>query len=128
MADYFKLRLIGTYSTNSDYSDPIAEFDWSVDETPNEVVVRKVEAVTGGGTAISVTDLDNPLLYIMVKNRDTTNYVELDYTEGAAGAATPTIRILAGQCAVITDIDASSAITLTANTAAVDCDVVIVAS
>jgi len=127
MADYFKLRLIATYSPNSDYSDPTLISDWTVDETPNEVVLRKVEAATGG-TAVSVTDMDDPLLYLMVRNKDDSNYVDVDYTEGAAGAATPTIRLLAGQACVITDIDTTASITLTANTSAVDCDVLIVGS
>lgn len=124
MADYCKLRLITTYSDNSDYSDPVVEADWSAEYRPDEIIQRKVEAATGG-TAVTATDLDDPIIALAIYNRDDTNYVEVDYTEGAAGAATPTIRVPAKGLAVIPDIDSTAAITITANTAACICDVII---
>ena len=130
MADYCKVRFLVTYSENSDYSDPLVEADWSAEYRPDEIIQRKVEAVinAGGGehTAITATDLDDPLIALAVRNRDDTNFVTLTYTEGAAGTDVVDIKIPAGAMVMVTDVDSTAAIKLTADTATCVCDAILI--
>lgn len=128
MPDYAKLRVGLTYSENSDYStprlnaflDPFTSTTVTHYETQLRTVGTSAETIElGGFTAIQA---------IVVKNKDTTNYVDVvwTYTDGAAADTTNKTRVVAGGLLVICGTaKVASDMTLTANTAACDCEILI---
>lgn len=127
MADYSKLRVSVLYSENSDYSYP--KLTTSLDpftstaSTHYEVQYRNI-----GFSASETLELGGftTIEYIVIKNKDATNYVTA--TQLSAGnSAVPNIhRIAAGKMFVIPDVTVSGYLVLQANTAACDVEVIVV--
>lgn len=115
---YARLRAVLEVSDASDYSRPKTH-SIEVTATPDEFRLEdEIEVATAGQTyrLDHLSSLSGP---VIIKNIDSTNYMTVAYTNVAAG--TNTIRIAAGQTAIIPggDITASGNLTLTANTSAV---------
>jgi hypothetical protein len=126
MADYSRLSVAYTYSENSDYSAPKLKTNLdnytSSASTHYEVQYREVgtSAETlemGGFTAVE---------HVVIKNKDATNYVTCTWDSAGNGSTDNIIRIAAGKFAVIPDLTPGSDLILTANTAACDCEVIVV--
>ncbi len=76
--------------------------------------------VDTGGTAYSLAKYST-IDELIIKNTDPTNYVTAAFQNAAASAQSQ--KIAAGKTAVFTDVLASANLTLTANSAACECDV-----
>ena len=117
MADNLKIALQGTYSENTDYSDP--EFitnwaDWELD--PDEAHTGKMDV----GTA-SAEDVDQrgmaTITLMAIKNTDPTNLVTFVW-ESSVGAG-QSVTIAKNSLFVTSDIVAGGTTTLQATGAAV---------
>lgn len=129
MSDYSTLQVSLLYSENADYTSPQYVLNLAAyEDTPTEFTRQRVSAATGG----SVVELGSysTVRTIIVKNLDNTNYVTATWNNLAASAQSQRIGAgtLAGQgkILVITDVSPAADLTLTANTAAVICDVSII--
>lgn len=125
MADYFKLALAATYSEQSDYTSP----EWEIDSgiwDPYEINPTekwgpsKVSAATGG-TTLTLSGFLSTSAVMILKNTDSTNYVQVGWTDVSTTACVA--RVPAGGVLVIPDVDPATAVVLTANGAAVVCKV-----
>ena len=126
MADYSKLNVSVTYSENSDYSAPklktrLDPFE-STSSTHYEVQYREV------GTSAETLELGGftTIEYLVVKNKDATNYVTATFDSAGNSTVDNILRVAAGKILVLTDVTPGSDLILQANTAACDCEVVIV--
>lgn len=128
MSDYLKVRTVTTFSENSDYSDPefVTNFvDYEI--TPDEAMIFKVEADTGGTTFELGSFAD--ITYLEVVNLDTTNYVDVTVSTDANSSTTFSARCpKSGGRFVVCDPDPADDLVLTANTAACLVKVVIAGS
>lgn len=127
MANYLRLRLMADLSENSDYSDPEWQANWSAYEIqPDEVALTMKVKVLTTGTTIDTAELDltdGAAAAMAIKNTDSTNYVQVAWTDISTTACVA--RIPAGGILVIPMMDPSPAPVLTANTASVHCKVVL---
>ena len=121
MTDYAKIQVSIVYSPNSDYSSPIYHRLFESTYTPSEVQIQRVSVATGG-TTVELGSFTTPTT-VIVKNTDATNYVTAAFTNAASSSQSQVIAL--GETAVFPDVKASGDLVLTANTAAVVCDVVI---
>jgi hypothetical protein len=131
MSDYAKVTVTVVSSPNSDYSSPDVSKTLTYTLTPDEVQYTKVEVATSA-TEIIKAGLYTTIYAIIVKNNNATNYVIAGYTEqdlpAADTPATPTNVIAPGKVNIFTDVDAAVAFTLTADTAACTCEVIVLAT
>lgn len=105
--------------------------DWDPYEIdPDEAALNLMVLAQTGGTTIDTTALDltdGAATLMIIKNLDTTNYVQVAYTDVSATACVN--RIPAGGLLVIPMVDPSTGANtgpvLTANTANVRCRVII---
>ena len=108
MAKSVKVRLSYVVSDNTDYSNPrYIEFEDSY--APDEVLEWRFQADTSATTVATGTFVD--LVYVTADDGDT-----------------HTIKILAGEMVYVVDVDPATSPTLTADTSACECDVVIMGS
>lgn len=125
MSDFARVRVGFEVSEASDYSAPYEDFSITDAITPDEVSNQtKVECDTGG-TTVDITNFAS-IDYLVVYNRDATNFVTLLYD--SAGSTANSVKITAGKFAVIPDVSRATDLTLTANTAAVICQIVMCGS
>lgn len=120
MAQYIRMRVLIENSAYSDYSQP--KFLSGSLETATATSVRMEQPVlvpTGGLTRTTSHMVTGGAIF--VRNKDTTNYVTLAYTD--RGSTARSVKISAGEMALIQDFDPSADYTLTANTTACSCDV-----
>tara|TARA_Y100000310_G_C20470556_1_gene709807 strand:+ start:353 stop:733 length:381 start_codon:yes stop_codon:yes gene_type:complete len=100
---YFKLHVLGTYSENSDYSDPTAKFVPAPDTlTINEYLHCKVDAATGGGATLDLALFAEGIKMLMVKNLDTTIAITAQFN--TAGDAAVSVVIPGGGMMVTPDV------------------------
>jgi hypothetical protein len=127
MSDYLQVTVSVKVSESSSFASPKAQTTFDAYEPgagtyPYEV--RKVSAATGG-TTIDLgmyTTVNN----IIVKNKDTTNYVEATFRTTGGAANNQVLRATAGALLMTgSAITVASDLVLTANTAAVMCEVCI---
>lgn len=131
MADNLKVDVVTTYSENTDYSDPEWITAWDPYEIdPDEAALNLMVLAQTGGTTIDTTALDltdGAAMLMVIKNLDTTNYVQVAYTDISTTACVN--RIPAGGLFVAPMVDPSTGANtgpvLTANTANVRCRVII---
>jgi len=122
---YSKVELSSVYSASSDYSNPVARFmPAAYAVTPDEFVHLQIQADTGG-TAVTTSTL-SAATALIVKNLDGTNYVTATFRSAGNSSTDNIIRIAAGAFLVVSDFTVANNLTLTANSAAVNCDVFIV--
>lgn len=124
MAENLKAELKITYSENSDYTDPEWVTNWDAYEMdPDSCEQYRIIAATGG-TTLNVDHLTAAsAAFFAVKNTDSTNYVSI--TVRAMGDADDAVlRVYAGQMTCLA-IDPVTDPIFTANSAAVDCKVLI---
>lgn len=130
MADYSKLKVSAVYSENSDYSDP--RLQTSLEAYTSTTATHYMQLMQTVGTAAAETlTLDNftTIEYVIVKNKDATNYVTVTISDSAGLGTTDTVvRVAAGRLLVTPDVTGGSGktITLQANTAACDVEVIVV--
>lgn len=122
MAEYSKLTINFVSSPNSDYSaaEITAKGIAAYEETPDHVWRSMVKAATGG--SVFNTTIFSTLESVVIKNNDTSNFVTVAYT--SENTTSNSIKLLAGSICVLPDVDPASSITLTADTAALECDVI----
>lgn len=122
MADYVRTTLMFEASENADYSDPIIKDTTTYAITADEVHTRLISVPIGGATL--ETGLFEDIDLIVVYNKDDTNYVTARYDPGG-GLGLQTTTIQPGHFHVSPVADHTDDLLLTANTAAVECEVVI---
>lgn len=125
MSDNLKTSVATIFSENSDYSDP--EFITNLEDfilTPDEVQFFKIEAPTGGGTTLTTSFLGAASL-LVVQNVDASNFVTVTFRSAGNGATNNIIRIAAGGFLMTTDFTVANNLVLAADTAAVNCKVII---
>ena len=87
--------------------------------------IRDISAATGGTTV--ELGMYTTVTQIIVKNKDTANYVEATFRTTGGAANNQVLRVPAGSfCASGSAVTVASDLVLTANTAAVACEVCIV--
>jgi hypothetical protein len=78
MADYARLNIGALYSENSDYSDPIAYRSFSQTSSTATKLEQHYVSATTTGTTIDLSGFST-IESIVVKNKDTANYVEVEW-------------------------------------------------
>ena len=120
---YTKAVLQFITSENSDYTSPAmynTPFVYTT-TTPAQFVTYS-KACTTSGTTIELSNFAS-VLGIVVRNKDTTNYVDVAWTYSATASK---CRVPAGGWMFIpTPATISADLVITANTATVDCDIII---
>lgn len=127
MANYQKIQVSAKFSEVSSFSP---SKDWEPDAyNPGSGTyryeMREVTAAISSGTAIdlgSYTTVNN----VIVKNKDTTNYVSATFRTTGGGSNDQVLRIPAGGFVALgSALTIASDVTLTANTAPCACEVLI---
>jgi hypothetical protein len=113
-------------SSSSDYGTPyIAPPKWVETLTPDEAIYHaRIEAALTPGTAINTSVLTSCTL-LSVRNLDATNYVTLTWRSAGNSGVDNIVRIQPGDIAHIQDVTAATNPTLVANTAACNCEVLV---
>ena len=125
----FSMGLVS--SDNTDYSDPSLRTTLS-NYTGTADAVEAYRLNIDSGTAYTFTPASRigTVDFIVIKNRDTSNGVKVDYTTATGGTTTTAgatgHNIAAGRFMVIPDCDPDSTISIIAATADVDIDLVLV--
>ncbi len=117
MADNLKLAVRGTFSENTDYSDPewITNWDdWELE--PDEAHTGKMDVGTARAEDIDQRGMGT-ITMLAIKNTDSTNYVTLIW-ESSAGAG-QSVQIAKDSFFCTSDVVAGGTTTLQANGAAV---------
>ena len=127
MAAYHKLSVLAKFSDVSSFSPSrdYAPDDQSVGSGTYRYEIRDVLAATTGTTI--ALGAYTTVTQIVIKNKDASNYVEATFRTTGGAANNQVLRIPAGGfVACGSAITVASDLVLTANTAAVPCDVLIV--
>ncbi len=121
MPDNAHLEISARYSPNADWSQPVVTFYTSDEETPS----KKIDLVVSAATAGTPVELSSggTIAYLIVYNRDTTNYVSATFLSAGNSAVPNILRIGPGKTLVLTDVTASGDLVLQANSAVCECDV-----
>jgi|TARA_R110002051_G_scaffold66927_2_gene121260 hypothetical protein len=93
--------------------------------TPDEYFHCELEAATSAGTTLDTSILASATL-LVVKNKDSSNYVTATFDCAGMGSTDTSVRIHAGGFFVTTDFTVAQKLKLVANSAAVECEVFIV--
>lgn len=128
MPDFVRVGVDALYSKNSDLSAPRFNRDWPTYEPvlSDEHIFLEVEAATAGTTVTTSYLATSELL--IVKNRDTTNYVQATFDSAAGSSVDNIVRIRPGGFLISTDFTPAQNLVLAANSANVRCSVFIVGS
>lgn len=121
MSDEALLEVSASYSPNEDWSRPVSRVYFSDTEAPTKKLDSVVSAATGG-TTVELGSLGT-VAYLVIYNRDTTNYVDATFRSAGNGSTNNILRLAAGKMAVLSDVTAGNDLILTANTAACVCDI-----
>lgn len=128
MADFSSLSLVVKYGEVSDYSDGVLSRSFTkTSTTPTKVQQYLVSAalVGDGGTTLDLSSFAT-VQALVLKNKDATNFVTATYRSSAGAATDQKQKLLAGQYVVLTDITIASDLLLVADTAALDCEVLVI--
>ncbi len=118
---YTKTSIQTSVSDNSDNSEPNCRSSIPAEtNTVTEALVYTVNCVTGG-TSISLA-LFTTLNEVILHNVDTTNFVTLTFSTVAGSISGGTMKILAGQTVILSDVDPASTFSVAADTATVACE------
>ena len=127
---YAKLSIKAVVSSASDYTNPFPETQFSnYTSTPECVIPFAASADT---TNAFTLDLDqfSSIDYIIVWNKDATNFVSVDYRTLNGGAITGVgnvgVRVAAGKFAILTDVATATDLSIRADTADVDVEGIVV--
>ena len=107
MADYAKLVISAQFSKNSDYADPRYKETFQVALTPDVYDSKEVALSTTDLALIAQNEDPQTITSLVIYNSDAAIDIILAYTDGDANANT--VRIPAGRCAIIPDIDTTAA-------------------
>ncbi len=109
MADYTKLRVGVLYSENSDYSRPRLQSD--IDAYVPTTATEYQQALLTIGTTSETLDLSGftTILYLVIKNQDSTNFIEFKhrYTKASTAFAANKLGFTATAPCTITDDDST---------------------
>jgi hypothetical protein len=126
MAEYAKCSVDFLFSAFSDYRT--TKIDTSdIDDftiTPNNALRYSVLAKTTGTTLV-LTNWST-VTFVLFKNKDTTNYVTVTWTD--PGSTANSQRVAAGGFLVLPSISVAANIVMTANTANCACELVVAGS
>lgn len=111
-------------SENSDYTSPaMYNTPFSYTTTAPAQFVTYTKACTTSGTTIELSNFAS-VLGVVVRNKDTANYVDVAWTYSATASKA---KVPAGAWMFIpTPVTIANDLTITANTATVDCDLIII--
>ena len=130
MTDYAKLTLVGTYSKAATYTPAKVHMEPDAYAlTPDEYMHVEVQADTGD-TVLNTSHLAS-VTTLVIKNNDTTNYVKAKWRSAeydGSAVKDNQLRIAPGGFLVTTDFTTANSLTLTANSAACECEVLIFGS
>jgi hypothetical protein len=121
MTDYSRINTSVLYAENSDYTGAGEDFNFTYEATPTKRNRLTISAATGG-TSYTISYFTT-ITGCVFKNNDSTNFVTITYRNAGNGANDNKVKILAGQHAVLTDLTVATALTLTADTAAVEVEI-----
>lgn len=125
MTDYARVSLTARFSEQSDFSDRI--LDRFVEYEPSSPALYSDQVVSAAlaGTTVDLGAFTT-IKYLVVHNRDTTNFVTAVYRSAGGAAANQTQKILAGQLLLLPDVTPANDIVLSADTAICECEIIIV--
>lgn len=123
MTEYRKLSVGVLVSDNADLSSPSVLASVAYEPTAVGQSARYTVSAATGGTTVDLGAFAS-VAQVVVKNKDTTNYVTL-VTTTDSGSASNSHKIAAGKLEVLSDVKVSGDLLLTANTAACECEVII---
>jgi hypothetical protein len=129
MANYFKLKVGAIYLENSDFSRPKLQLD--LDTYAPTTAVKYWSGIISASTGGTTVELGNfsSILALVVQNKDSTNYVDMEwtYTDGAVADTANKQQLVKGGLLVLSGtVKVSSDLVFTADTAACDVEVTIV--
>lgn len=125
MAKYLKAELEILLSANADYSDEDWVTNWAdYTPTPDEAFQMEIQADVGSAVTVYTSHLSTVTL-VALKNTDSTNFVTATFRTAGNGATDNIIRIPAGGLLVVSDFTAANNLTLQADTAVVNCKVLV---
>lgn len=124
MTQYSKVSIGVQVSDNSDMSSSTQLNALTYTPSTLSQTARYTVSAATGGTTIDLAAFAS-VDYVVVKNKDTVNYVTLTFTTNS-GSAANSHRIVAGKVAIEPDVKVSGDLVLTANTSACECEVTIV--
>lgn len=117
MSKYAKFTLFGKFSANSDYTDHSAEIENNeITLTPDECIRGEYTAPTSARTIVPASAFTT-ITGLFARNLDSTNYVTLSYANAAGSVS---VKLYGGdnrRAFFTQDVAVGTAITLTANTA-----------
>lgn len=126
MADLFTMQLNAYWKnaggTTTHKTIPLSTWA-ALEESMDELYDHHIEAAIGAGSTLGLTHFATGV-YLVVRNRDGANFVNV--TNDNAAAATVVTKILAGQIMITPDWDPSATVKIVADTAVVLCDVLAV--
>lgn len=122
MVDYARFRLLTEISEATDYSNSYIQKELTDTFGPAEVRYQKIETDTGG-TTLTISNFA-AINAFWVYNTDSTNFVTLVYD--SAGSASNEVKLSAGEFFYTSDVNRGTNPSLTADTAACECIVVLV--
>jgi hypothetical protein len=125
MVDYSKTTTTVRYGEVSDYSDNLVNRSSTFESTTDTKFTEQQFGALTTGTTISLA-VFTTLSAVKLLNKDPANYVTVTYRTGAGVATTQTMKLLAGQDALLRDVTAATSLVFTANTATVEVELIAV--
>jgi hypothetical protein len=127
MTDYARLFAKFEVSSSSDYANPYVDPPiWTETFTPDEVLYNgRIEAALDPSTTTITTSIYSSVSLFALRNVDSTNYVTITFHSAGHGATHNIVRVPAGGVFITQDFTASYDVELMANTAALNCEVLI---
>jgi len=127
MADYARIEMLGKVAENTAFSPSKMVFDpdnFTLLSGADEFMHLETQADTGG-TTITFSQFAT-INFLGIKNTDGTNYVTATFRSAGNSSTNNILRIAAGGFLCVTDVTAANNLTLTANSSACDCQLIIV--
>lgn len=124
MANRFsKTHVTTSVSDNSDGTEPNCRSTIpSETNTVTMVLNHTVKCVTGG-TSVGLAGIGfTTLNEVILHNTDSTNFVTLTFTTLVGNISAGTMKILAGQTVVLTDVDPNNTFSIAGDSATVACE------
>ncbi len=124
MANRFsKTHVTTSVSDNSDGTEPNCRSTIPSETNTITMVLNHTVKCVSGGTSIGLAGIGfTTLNEVIIHNTDSSVYVTLFFSTLEGTITGGTMRILAGQTVVLTDVDPDSTFTLTGNDATVSCE------
>jgi len=120
---YLRTTIRTELSRSNDYSNPIDDTSVIVEDTPTRCLINHEFLAATGGTTIDLSPFGT-VTQVIIRNRDTTNYVDVTYRTAAGGATDQNNRVYDHTPVTLGHgVTVASDLVFTANTA--DCECVV---